>query len=319
MQTLTLSPRTQQSPATKPLANAIIQGNSLDTMRAMPAGCVDLIVTDPPFLVSYRDRDGRSIANDDSRDTRWLFDSSREMFRVLKNNAFCVSFCGWLETDAFYTAWKQAGFRVAGHFVWAKPSASRCPDRDLYRQPAASDPETRRAFPGLRRSRAETAGGINRHPTFQRESECGSSRDAGARYARPMTIEDLPMTDAWITRTYPHLSDSMGRVALLGEILEMARDLSDTRREISEAAQDNEKLEAIFSRRGTVAEIEKAEQVTAQSVVDLLAKLSEKDLQDGRDKGLISPEDYREALKAQRTMALSRSRAEERDQDRERE
>jgi len=47
-----------------------------------------------------------------------------EMFRVLRPDAFCVSFYGYTKTDLFMDAWKSAGFRVAGHFVFPKKYAS---------------------------------------------------------------------------------------------------------------------------------------------------------------------------------------------------
>ena len=45
--------------------NQIIHGDATRTLAAFPAECVDLIITDPPYLVSYKDRSGRTIANDD--------------------------------------------------------------------------------------------------------------------------------------------------------------------------------------------------------------------------------------------------------------
>ena len=44
--------------------NQILHGNCIEVMRQMPANSVDFILTDPPYLVNYRDRDGRSIQND---------------------------------------------------------------------------------------------------------------------------------------------------------------------------------------------------------------------------------------------------------------
>ena len=41
--------------------NTIMLGNCIDVMRQMPANSVDFILTDPPYLVNYRDR---SIQND---------------------------------------------------------------------------------------------------------------------------------------------------------------------------------------------------------------------------------------------------------------
>jgi DNA modification methylase len=39
-------------------------------MRSLPWASLDFILTDPPYLVNYRDRSGRKIANDDN--DAWL-------------------------------------------------------------------------------------------------------------------------------------------------------------------------------------------------------------------------------------------------------
>ncbi len=46
------------------------------------------------------------------------------MFRVLRPDAFCVTFYGYTKIDLFMDAWKSAGFRVAGHFVFPKKYTS---------------------------------------------------------------------------------------------------------------------------------------------------------------------------------------------------
>jgi site-specific DNA-methyltransferase (adenine-specific) len=50
--------------------NTILNGNCIEKMRQMPANSIDFILTDPPYLVNYRDRNGRSIQNDANSD--WL-------------------------------------------------------------------------------------------------------------------------------------------------------------------------------------------------------------------------------------------------------
>ena len=47
-----------------------ILGNCIDVMRGFPDRAVDLIVTDPPYLVGFKDRSGRSIAGD--KTDEWL-------------------------------------------------------------------------------------------------------------------------------------------------------------------------------------------------------------------------------------------------------
>lgn len=80
-------------------------------------------LTDPPYLVGFKDRSGRSIANDVN--SEWVQPASNEMFRVLKDNSLAVSFYGWNRVDIFMQAWKAAGFRVVGHIVFTKPYASK--------------------------------------------------------------------------------------------------------------------------------------------------------------------------------------------------
>lgn len=98
-------------------------GDCVEIMRSMRAGSVDFILTDPPYLARYNDRSGRSIQNDD-RDA-WLKPAFAGMYRLLKRDAFAVSFYGWPKTDRFLEAWKEAGFRVGGHLVFRKRYASR--------------------------------------------------------------------------------------------------------------------------------------------------------------------------------------------------
>jgi DNA modification methylase len=72
--------------------------------------------------VRYRSRDGRGVPNDDN--AGWLDPSFAEMHRVLRPDAFCVSFYGWPMADLFIAAWRAAGFRMVGHIVFRKRYAS---------------------------------------------------------------------------------------------------------------------------------------------------------------------------------------------------
>jgi DNA modification methylase len=103
--------------------NTITQGDCFEVMRKMPANSVDFILTDPPYLVNYRDRSGRSIRND--ADASWLKPAMKEAHRVLKQNRVAVMFYGWTKVDAFFEAWKEAGFQPAGHIVFRKAYSSK--------------------------------------------------------------------------------------------------------------------------------------------------------------------------------------------------
>lgn len=102
--------------------NTILNGDCTALMRRFDPASVDFILTDPPYVTHYRDRSGRTVANDDNAD--WLKPAFREMHRVLKPGKFCVSFYGWGKVDLFMAAWRAAGFRIVGHLVFRKRYAS---------------------------------------------------------------------------------------------------------------------------------------------------------------------------------------------------
>ncbi len=98
--------------------NTILNGDCIQVMRAMPANSVDFILTDPPYLVNYLDRSGRSIQND--VDAAWLKPAMAQAYRVLKQNRLMLCFYGWTKVDEFFAAWKDAGFQPVGHIVFQK-------------------------------------------------------------------------------------------------------------------------------------------------------------------------------------------------------
>ncbi|MCQ0990540.1 DNA methyltransferase [Jiella marina] len=98
--------------------NTVILGDCVKVMATLPPGSVDLIVTDPPYAVRYRSRNGERLLNDDRVD--WLEPAYCSMARVLHDDALCLSFYGWHQPDAFTQAWKAAGLQVVGHLVFPK-------------------------------------------------------------------------------------------------------------------------------------------------------------------------------------------------------
>ena len=100
-----------------------ILGDCVRVMATIPDNVIDFILTDPPYLVGFRDRSGRTIAGDVNDD--WLQPACNEMYRVLKKDALMVSFYGWNRVDRFMAAWKNAGFSVVGHLVFTKNSPRR--------------------------------------------------------------------------------------------------------------------------------------------------------------------------------------------------
>jgi len=92
-------------------------------MQSLPANSIDFILTDPPYLVRYQDREGRSIQNDSNAD--WLMPAFTEAYRVLRQDHFMIAFYSWTQIDKFIHAWRSARFRIVGHLVFRKQYASR--------------------------------------------------------------------------------------------------------------------------------------------------------------------------------------------------
>jgi adenine-specific DNA-methyltransferase len=99
-------------------ANSIINGDCLNILPQLPPRSVNFVLTDPPYITKYKSRDGRTIHNDDN--DAWLEPAFAEIYRVLERDSFCVTFYGWPQADRFITAYRKAGFRLAGHLTFPK-------------------------------------------------------------------------------------------------------------------------------------------------------------------------------------------------------
>jgi site-specific DNA-methyltransferase (adenine-specific) len=104
------------------LRNTILHADCLKALPMLPDRSVHFILTDPPYLVRYRARDGRKVPNDGN--DKWLKPAFAHMYRVLADDSFCVSFYGWPQADRFMQAYRAAGFRVVGHLMFPKGYAS---------------------------------------------------------------------------------------------------------------------------------------------------------------------------------------------------
>lgn len=113
----------QQSNESEIVRNQIIRGEAADVLAKLPTGSVDLVVTDPPYLVNYRDREGRSLRNDDN--PVGVLPVFEPLARVLKQDAYFICFAGWSALPQFADAWERAGLRIVSQVVFAKNYVSR--------------------------------------------------------------------------------------------------------------------------------------------------------------------------------------------------
>ena len=103
--------------------NRVIHADCVTALPEIPSESIDLVVTDPPYLVNYHPRDGRKCLND--ANAYWLRPAFQELYRVLKPDSFLVTFYGWPWIDRFMQVWKASGFRPVSHLTWTKSHCSR--------------------------------------------------------------------------------------------------------------------------------------------------------------------------------------------------
>lgn len=106
------------------LLNKITQGDCLEVMRGIEDNSVDLVVTDPPYLMNYRSNRRvvadrfRKIAND--HEAHGLIrDYIAECYRILKDDTAVYMFCSWHHIDFFKTEFERH-FKLKNIIVWNK-------------------------------------------------------------------------------------------------------------------------------------------------------------------------------------------------------
>lgn len=89
----------------------VIHWDSLEYMKTLPDKCIDLVLTDPPFWMSFvssfrhETTKHKAIANDDNLD--WLEDFVIETARVLKEDSHAYIFCSMHFVDKFVATIKK--------------------------------------------------------------------------------------------------------------------------------------------------------------------------------------------------------------------
>ena len=90
----------------------------IEGMKSISDESIDLIVTDPPYLMSYKsnrrkDKDHKFCTeiNGDNNPTL-IRDYITECYRLLKNNSACYMFCNVNKVEIFKTELEKAGFII---------------------------------------------------------------------------------------------------------------------------------------------------------------------------------------------------------------
>jgi site-specific DNA-methyltransferase (adenine-specific) len=104
----------------------LYQGDCLELMKDLPDGSIDLVLTDPPYLINYKTnrrkdkthRFCKPIINDNN--DQLIIDFIYESYRVLKDNTAFYCFCSPDTVEFFKYSIQQAGFKIKNIIVWVK-------------------------------------------------------------------------------------------------------------------------------------------------------------------------------------------------------
>lgn len=105
--------------------NKIYNEDCLVGMKDIPDSSIDLIVTDPPYLIDYKtgrrkDKEHRFnnvILNDDNEDL--IKNYIKECYRILKDDTAMYMFCSVSKVD-FFKSELEKYFIVKNMIIWQK-------------------------------------------------------------------------------------------------------------------------------------------------------------------------------------------------------
>ena len=105
--------------------NKIYNEDCLEGMKRIPDGSVDLIVTDPPYLMNYKtgrrkDKTHRFndvILNDDNE--QLITDYVKECYRIMKDDTAMYLFCSSNKVDFFKRELEKL-FSIKNMIIWVK-------------------------------------------------------------------------------------------------------------------------------------------------------------------------------------------------------
>ncbi len=114
------------SPPLRIAPDTVYLSDCIKGMRAMQDESIDLIVSDPPYLINYATNHRKDRAHDfctpiqNDANPDLIEDYARECYRILKDNHAFYMFCSSKTQDFFKSAAQKAGFTVKNAIIWVK-------------------------------------------------------------------------------------------------------------------------------------------------------------------------------------------------------
>jgi DNA modification methylase len=103
----------------------VVVGDALDVLRAMPDGCIDAVVTDPPYASTgdaasvMMSRDGgQAVPREVQFYEAWAREHLREWVRVMRPTGAAWFTCDWRGAMAFDMAAHKIGYKSPVVGVW---------------------------------------------------------------------------------------------------------------------------------------------------------------------------------------------------------
>ena len=103
----------------------LIQGDCLEVMKDIPDNSIDLIVTDPPYLINYKSKYRKNkehkFCSTIKNDNNYMLIKKyiKECYRIMKNNTAMYIFCSFDKVD-FFKQELELYFKVKNMIVWVK-------------------------------------------------------------------------------------------------------------------------------------------------------------------------------------------------------
>lgn len=106
--------------------DVIYNEDCIEGMKKIPDESIDLIVTDPPYLMKYKtnyrkDKHHKFCSEIDGDDDPELIKTYiKECYRIMKNDSACYMFCNSNKVDVFKRQLEKVGFNIKNMIVWVK-------------------------------------------------------------------------------------------------------------------------------------------------------------------------------------------------------
>lgn len=105
--------------------NKIYNMDCIEGMCQIQSGGVDLVLSDPPYLISYSTgwrndahKFSHEILNDDNEEL--IANYLKECYRILKDDSAAYIFCSSKTLDFFMREARNAGFNIKNVLIWQK-------------------------------------------------------------------------------------------------------------------------------------------------------------------------------------------------------